>query len=90
MPIFFFQQTGVLGLSLGDASNGRCQTLREPKAEAQLGGKTTTHIRISVCSRWPTLYLCVESTYEDARFISVAWVQGIQASSPDQRRDIRQ
>jgi hypothetical protein len=55
MPIYFLQQNGVLGLSLDDAINGRCQTLRDSRAQAQLGGRTTTHIRIGVCSRWPTL-----------------------------------
>ncbi|KAF8498650.1 hypothetical protein F5888DRAFT_193597 [Russula emetica] len=49
MPIYFLQQNGVLGLSLEDAINGRCQTLRDSRAQAQLGGKTTTHIRIG----WP-------------------------------------
>ena len=85
MPIYFIQQNGVLGLSLDDASKGRCQTLRNPRAQAQLGGKTTTHIRISVRSHWPTSYLYVESTYNDAWCISVAWIPRIQAPSPDQR-----
>jgi hypothetical protein len=91
MPIYFLQQNGVLGLSLDDAINGRCQTLRDSKMQAQLGGKATTHIRIGVCSLWHTSYLCVESTYDDTRCtMSVAWVQRIQAPSPDQRRDIHQ
>lgn len=51
MPIFFFQQDGTLGLSLDDAINGRCQTLRDNRVQAQLGGRTTTHIRIGVCGR---------------------------------------
>ena len=92
MPIYFVQQDGVLGLSLDDAINGRsiCQILRDPGMPAQLGGKTTTYIRIRACSLWPASYLCVESTYDDARCISVAWVQRIQAPSPDQRRDTHQ
>ncbi len=90
MPIFFIQQNGVLGLSLDNAINGRCQTLRDGRVHAQLGGKTTTHIRIGVCSRWPTSYLCVECTYDDARCISVAWVPRIQAASPDPRRNTYQ
>ncbi|KAH9995586.1 hypothetical protein BJV77DRAFT_961023 [Russula vinacea] len=49
MPIFFTQKDGILGLSLDDAINGRCQTLRDARMLAQLGGKTTTHIRIA----WP-------------------------------------
>jgi hypothetical protein len=49
MPIFFMQQNGTLGLSLDDAINGRCQTLRDSRVQAQLGGKVTTHIRIGVC-----------------------------------------
>jgi hypothetical protein len=88
MPIYFLQKGGVLGLSLYDAINGRCQTLRDSRVQARLGGKTTTHIRIGVCSRRPT---SVESTYDDgrARYISVAWVQRIQTPSSDQRRDRR-
>jgi hypothetical protein len=53
MPIFFMQKNGILGLSLDDAINGRCQTLRDARVQAQLGGKTTTHIRIAVCDRCP-------------------------------------
>ena len=49
MPIFFLQQDGTLGLSLDDATNGRCQTLRDARVQAHLGGRTTTHIRIGVC-----------------------------------------
>ncbi|KAH9066672.1 hypothetical protein EDB87DRAFT_1553800 [Lactarius vividus] len=49
LPIFFIHGNGSLGLSLDDAANGRCRTLRDANAHAQLGGKTTTHIRIS----WP-------------------------------------
>ena len=84
MPIYFLQKNGTLGLSLDDAINGRCQTLRDSIVQAQLGGRTTTHIRIGVSSRGST---SVESTYDDARCISVAWIQPIQAPSPDQRRD---
>ena len=51
MPIFFMQQNGILGLSLDDAINGRCQTLRDARMQAQLGRKTTTHIRIGVGDR---------------------------------------
>ncbi|KAH9166322.1 hypothetical protein EDB89DRAFT_1910744 [Lactarius sanguifluus] len=49
LPIFFIHGNGSLGLSLDDAANGRCRTLRDANAHSQLGGKTTTHIRIS----WP-------------------------------------
>ena len=51
MPIFFLQQDGTLGLSLDDAIRGRYQTLRDSRVQAQLGGKTTTHVRIGVCAR---------------------------------------
>ncbi len=74
MPIFFLQQDGGLGLSLDDAINGRCQTLRDARELAQLGGRTTTHIRIGVCSHMPASYLCEKSTYDDAWCISVARV----------------
>ena len=50
MPIFFTQENGDLGLSLDDAMNGRCQTLRDAQMQAHLGGRTTTHICIKVCS----------------------------------------
>ena len=53
MPIFFAQENGHLGLSLDDAMNGRCQNLRDARMQAHLGGKTTTHIRIKVCSCRP-------------------------------------
>lgn len=49
MPIFFAQEHGHLGLSLDDAINGRCQTLRDGRMQAPLGGKATTHMRI----KWP-------------------------------------
>jgi len=49
MPIFFTHANGTLGLSLSDAANGRHQTLRDAREQAQLGGKVTTHIRILVC-----------------------------------------
>ena len=48
MPIFFLQDS-ALGLSLNDAIDGRCHTLRDARVQAQLGGRTTTHIRIGVC-----------------------------------------
>jgi hypothetical protein len=51
LPIFFTQENGHLGLSLDDAANGRCHTLRGARAHANLGGKTTTFIRIKVCNR---------------------------------------
>jgi hypothetical protein len=53
MPIFFVQDNGCLGLPLGDALNGRCHTLRGAQMHAPLGGKTTTFIRIKVCSHRP-------------------------------------
>ncbi|KAI9464619.1 hypothetical protein BJY52DRAFT_831821 [Lactarius psammicola] len=46
LPIFFIHENGNLGLSLNDAAHGRCRTLRDADTQAQLGGKTTTHIRI--------------------------------------------
>ena len=51
IPVFFTQENGHLGLSLDDAVNGRCHTLRGARMHAPLGGKTTTFIRIKVCSR---------------------------------------
>jgi len=49
MPIFFTNENGIMGLPLSDAANGRYHTLRDAREQAQLGGRTTTHIRIS----WP-------------------------------------
>ena len=57
MPIFFAQQDGSLGISLDDAINGRCHTLRDAGMQAQLGGKTTTYIRIGVCGCWPRIVM---------------------------------
>ena len=51
LPVFFIHENGDLGLSLEDAVSGRCHdTLWDARTYAQLGGKTTTHIRISVGS----------------------------------------
>jgi len=49
LPIFFTQENGALGLSVTDAANGRCQTLRDARIQAHLGGKYTTYIRVL----WP-------------------------------------
>ena len=57
MPIFFMQKDGVLGLSLDDAINGRCQTLRDARMLEQPGKKTTTHICIAVRDRWPRVFV---------------------------------
>ena len=60
LPIFFVQEdsNGILGISLDDAANGRCQTLRDTRTQAHLGGKSTTHIRILVCIRQPRIVAC--------------------------------
>ena len=86
MPIFFVRQNGSLGLSLDDAVNGRYHTLCDAGLQAQLGGKTTTHIRIGVRGCWPGVVVFID----DTRWISVAWLQRIQATSPDPRRDTSQ
>jgi hypothetical protein len=78
MPIHFVQQNGVLGLSLDDAINGRCQTLLNPRAQAQLGGKTTTHIRIAVCIHWPT---CVSLYIIYSRRCSVYNISGLDTTN---------
>ena len=59
MPIFYVQQDGSLGISLDDAINGRCHTLRDARTQTQFGGKTTTYIRIGVCgpSHWPRVVM---------------------------------
>jgi hypothetical protein len=49
LPIFFTQENGSLGLSLSDGIKSRCQTLRDARTQAQLGGKYTTFIRVWVC-----------------------------------------
>jgi hypothetical protein len=60
LPIFFNQRDsdGILGISLDDAANGRCQNLRDANMQAHLGGKYTTYIRILVCSRRPRVVAC--------------------------------
>jgi len=60
LPIFFILEDsdGILGISLHDAANGRCQTLRDARTRAPLGGKSTTHIRILVCTRQPRIVAC--------------------------------
>jgi hypothetical protein len=57
MPIFFMQKNGTLGLSLDDAINGCCQNLRDARVLAQLGEKTTTHIRIAVRDCGPRVFV---------------------------------
>jgi hypothetical protein len=51
LPIFFIQEDGSLGLSLGDAAGGNCDSLRDAQRQALLGGGHTTTIRILVCTR---------------------------------------
>jgi hypothetical protein len=58
-----------------------------PKCKLSSGGERR---HISVSGYVAVGLLCVEFTYDDAWCISVAWVQRIQAPSPDQRRDTRQ
>jgi hypothetical protein len=51
LPIFFTQEDGRLGLPLGDAAGGNCESLRDAQMQAPLGGGYTTTIRILVCTR---------------------------------------
>jgi hypothetical protein len=82
LPIFFIHGNGDLGLSLEDAVNGHHGTLRDARTPAQLGGKTTTHIRISVGrSRLRPRRTCIDSPV-------VARVRGFQATGPDPRGDL--
>ena len=55
LPIFFTQMDGQLGLSLDDAVQGNCENLRGAQMQAPLGGRTTTTIRILVCTRSPCI-----------------------------------
>ena len=48
MPIFFEDEDGGLGLSVGAFTDGRSHVLRNANDPAPLGQKTTTHIRIVV------------------------------------------
>ena len=60
MPIFFMQKNCVLGLSLNDAMNGRCQTLRDARMPSSVQGENND--AYSHRSRWPLApHLCVES-----------------------------
>jgi hypothetical protein len=49
-PIFFINQNGGAGFWLPDILQGRHHELCDGDRQAQLGGKTTTHIRINVSS----------------------------------------
>lgn len=49
-PIFFINHDGGTGFWLPDILQGRHHDLHDGDREAQLGGKTTTHIRINVSS----------------------------------------
>ena len=49
-PIFFINHNGGTGFWLPDILQGRHHDLHDGDSEAQLGGKTTTHIRINVGS----------------------------------------
>ena len=49
-PIFFINHDGGIGFWLPDILQGRHHDLYDGDREAQLGGKTTTHIRINVSS----------------------------------------
>lgn len=84
MPIFFIHENGDLGLSLEDAVNGHHSTLRDGRTQAQLGGRTTTHIRISVggSQLMRQRRTCIDSPV-------VARVRRFQATGPDPRRDPR-
>ncbi len=50
-PIFFINHNGGIGFWLPDILQGRHHDLHDGDREAQLGGKTTTHIRINVSLR---------------------------------------
>ncbi|KAF8269735.1 hypothetical protein EI94DRAFT_1798901 [Lactarius quietus] len=49
IPVFFEDNDGGLGVSLGASIDGQCRVLRDANDPAPLGQKTTTHIRIV----WP-------------------------------------
>ncbi|KAI0060985.1 hypothetical protein BV25DRAFT_1806462 [Artomyces pyxidatus] len=49
MPVFFVHTNGALGVSLVDATAGNCHSLRGFRDVAPIGGKSSTHLRMS----WP-------------------------------------
>lgn len=57
IPVFFEDNDGRVGISLGACIDGQCRDLlRDPTGRAPLGQRATTHIRIVVsmafCSLW--------------------------------------
>ncbi len=88
LPIFFIHKNGSLGLSLEDAVNAasRGSNLRDAGIQAQLGGKTTTHIRIWVGS---SHLMRLRRTCIDSSLCTiVVRVQGFQATGANPRRDL--
>jgi hypothetical protein len=55
-PVFFINYNGKPGFWLPDVLQGRHHDLYDGDREAQLGGKTTTHIRINVSSHTQPMY----------------------------------
>ena len=84
LPIFFINHNGGIGFWLPDILQGRHHDLDDGDREAQLGGKTTTHIRINVSSHTHTLIARFSSMLPD---LVVAWMSGLETSNTHSRRD---
>jgi hypothetical protein len=85
-PIFFINHNGATGFWLPDILQGRHHDLYDGDREAQLGGKTTTHIRISVSSH---IYHvpAAKSSSMLLDLLAVARISGLEASDTNSRRD---
>ncbi|KAH9993742.1 hypothetical protein BJV74DRAFT_884337 [Russula compacta] len=53
MPIFFMQENGILGLSLNDAADGRCQTLRDGRYSSARGKIYHAYSHLGTQPSWP-------------------------------------
>lgn len=72
-PIFFVNHNGGIGFWLPDILQGRHHDLYDGDREAQLGGKTTTHIRINVSSHTHIPAAKFSSTRSSIP-LTVAWI----------------
>jgi hypothetical protein len=77
-PIFFVNHNGAMGFWLPDILKGRHHDLYNGDREAQLGGKTTTHIRINVSSHTDVPAAKFSSIVLDP--LAVARISGLEAS----------
>jgi hypothetical protein len=95
-PIFFVNQTGVVGFHLEDILQGSEQDLardlQNGNGQAPLGGRTTTHIRINVGFSYPSfMRACttILTLRSSILLITVARIPNVETSDTHSRRDSR-